>query len=460
MKIKKQITAVILLVCILLTPVLTSSASAHAYDHVYTDVTVITPDSLEDVFGEAEVDRAAYTYEMVELNNSRAVVALEMELKIGHDYYTAVVSGTIDVHSLPSGDILYEGPIDGNMMVGENEHRVTISFIKTNTSKSAFISVTIQNDSNTVILMIGEVITQGEIFDFFVNRSENNSHDNSYGLNVDDEIAENVNLKDLDDSSGQNNTYSFSPGFSPITHPGGDNIESLGGQGQYILQSTQYSWFEETNRVALETKVYFYKAFGTMAVTFKPFSNNAQAEGNEKYLQPPTTFYSVSTSLRSFDISLDLTGTAPEQHAQISGIVVPDLSIMQNSSIGARYFSAFVIDLFDYADIPTELLSTAIDDVRGNINFIGLENPYSKKIDVDMSLRAAVLDEISCGVPFYFTLIRPYPETYVGNTTYKVTVNAKYEYIAHYYSDSPISFCVFHTTHQNVHESSLNLNPT
>ena len=40
MTFKKQITAVFLLMCILFTPALASSASAHAYDHVYTDVTV------------------------------------------------------------------------------------------------------------------------------------------------------------------------------------------------------------------------------------------------------------------------------------------------------------------------------------------------------------------------------------------------------------------------------------
>ena len=38
MKIKNNITAVLLLMCILLTPALASSASAHAYDHVYNDV--------------------------------------------------------------------------------------------------------------------------------------------------------------------------------------------------------------------------------------------------------------------------------------------------------------------------------------------------------------------------------------------------------------------------------------
>ena len=143
MKIKNHITAVLLLMCILLTPALASSASAHAYDHVYNDVTVITPDSLEDVFGETEVERAAYTYEMVELSNSRAVVALEMELKIGHDYYTTIVSGTVNAYSLPSGDTLYEGPINGSMTIGEEEYRVTVGFTKVESTDDVMISTTI-----------------------------------------------------------------------------------------------------------------------------------------------------------------------------------------------------------------------------------------------------------------------------------------------------------------------------
>ena len=46
----KKFLAAFLLVCIFLTPALTSSAAAHNYDYVYTDVNVITPTHLRMFF--------------------------------------------------------------------------------------------------------------------------------------------------------------------------------------------------------------------------------------------------------------------------------------------------------------------------------------------------------------------------------------------------------------------------
>ena len=75
----KKFLAAFLLVCIFLTPALTSSAAAHNYDYVYTDVNVITPDSFEDVFSATEMDRAAFTYESITLESSGAIVAYKPE---------------------------------------------------------------------------------------------------------------------------------------------------------------------------------------------------------------------------------------------------------------------------------------------------------------------------------------------------------------------------------------------
>lgn len=52
----KRILSVLLACAILLTPMLTSSASAHDYDHIYTDVNILTPDSFEELFSDIQLD--------------------------------------------------------------------------------------------------------------------------------------------------------------------------------------------------------------------------------------------------------------------------------------------------------------------------------------------------------------------------------------------------------------------
>ena len=453
----KQITALLLLVCIILTPVLTSSASAHAYDHVYTDITIVTPDSFEDVFGVTEVERAAYTYQMVELNNSKAVVALEMELKIGHDYYTTVVSGDIPAYTLPSEDILYEGPISGTMTVGEDEYRVTAGFAKLESTGDVLVSVTLQSNSIIVAFSFGENLIEGEVLNFFMEKTGNGQPNNPNGLNT----IGNLDSTEFGNNPGDTASTMVMPGFSPIMHPGDTGgYTPLGENGEYIFQNVDMARFTENGRVALESRVYWYQNFNIMAVTVHPCSDNAQLYATQLYVNT-YGFDTVSAFLDSFKIQLSLqnTGITAAQHARISSIILSNEESTNEFNKLALYFPAVLKDLLAMIKIRTNTLSVAIDDIRGSIN--GHNNDYYGEINVDMSLSASLLDDLDCGVPFYFGLYRPVPETYEGNTPYTVTVTATYQYLTALYGDNFYpSYSIYYATFVNVHDDYLNLNPT
>ena len=103
-------------------------------------------------------------------------------------------------------------------------------------------------------------------------------------------------------------------------------------------------------------------------------------------------------------------------------------------SIAERYFEALAMDLLGVIDIPTELIRTIVEDMRGEISTS--HSTYNASITVDMSANAHNLELLSTGFPLYFDLIRPHPETYIGNTPYKVTTTVVYEAILGSYGDN------------------------
>ena len=436
----KQITALLLLVCIILTPVLTSSASAHTYDYVYTNASVLTPDSFEDVFGGAELDRAAYTYEIIDFDNDIAFVAMELELKIGHDYYNARVSGAVNVYILPSGDKLYKGPINGNMMIEEDIYQITVGFVKLGSTDDASLSITLQRNSDMIIVSFLDNIIQGEVLDFLMGNATNVSE------NVDDSEITINNFSDLQYVQPQEDTTSGAstmaitppPGF-PIINPGPE-YENLGNNGKYVYQDSGIAFLGNSTMKGLETRVYWYRNAGSMLVTVHPKVDNAVQYVTERYLYTGLFDVMVYAVLDSFEISLRLPSPygddnfVESQQAAILGLGVVDNYLTGNSSMQARYFSALVFDLLEVIDVPTEVLSTIIQDMRGRVN--ATHTTYNATITVDMSVNAQNLEELRTGLPLYFDLIRPNPESYTGNTPYQVTTTAMYEAVFGNYGDS------------------------
>lgn len=429
MKHKTQITAILLLVCILLTPALTSSASAHDYDHVYNDITIITPDSFEDVFGVTEVDRAAYSYQMVELNNSKAVVALEMELKVGHDYYTTIVSGTVNAYTLPSEDTLYEGPIDGNMTVGEDEYSVTVGFTKVKSTDDLMISITIQGDSTMVVISFGENVIQGEVLDLFIEKNESSQHNYFSGSN----IIENVSSGEFGDNPGDiASPAMIGDEFAPIIYPGGGGggtalppYPDLGPNGEWDFQCVYFKKHYDESYNAIETRVYFDITSNNLIVMVHPYISETQGYANSCYGPASLAMlYSIKIELHM----LQATGTS---YAKIDGYSIPNRSEYTTSILGfeSLYLAAFVKEFCrTHLSISGNVYTALETAIHGRISVN--DDMLHTSIDIDLSFLSAaesnLLEEVSPGIPFLFGLEKENPNLYTGGTKYKVITQLRY----------------------------------
>ena len=418
MTFKKQITAVFLLMCILFTPALASSASAHAYDHVYTDVTVITPGSLEDIFGETEVERAAYTYKMVELNSSRAAVALEMELKIGHDYYTTIVSGTVNAYALPSGDTFYEGPIDGSMMVDENEYEIIVGFSKLKSDGISFVSMTIQNKLKVVAFSFGENMIKGEVADFFIKRS-GNSQQGNFNSEINSDLLSSELTNDLYDTVSP--AAFDGPGIFPITPPIYE-YPNIGKDGTYVHQSTDFHMWDTTYSGS-KSLVYWDETRNFMMVFVKPFTYHTQEFA--KTLQYDATI----TTLETIEISLSLEPNAESSKlAHISGTYIPNdisMNILGGEYVSNVYFKTLLEALLDEAGIDLELVEAILQDIEGSVTY-NTSNDYFYNVCVDVGVNTHPFDELDPGFPVRFDLLKNSQTYYVGNTDYSVTTKVRY----------------------------------
>lgn len=447
MTFKKQITAVFLLMCILFTPALASSASAHAYDHVYTDVTVITPDSLEDVFGETEVERAAYTYEMVELSNSRAVVALEMELKIGHDYYTTIVSGTVDAYILPSGDTLYEGPISRIMEIEGDKYKLNLGFVKVKSTGETMISIALQKDLALIAFSFGDNVIKGEVQDFLMKNAMNpmNNNDN---LHIPNNTVDNIeNVESQANIGGHASAMSLipPPGF-PVINPGADDSF----YGDAVFQSLRYATFSNPNYISIRSRVYWNENNNQLLITVSPFLEDVNYYINTTYYAP------VSVAFHSFGSTLDIGGnTTNTTKGKIDNfsITTENLALYDDPLEGYEIFTAMFLDM-----IPINLSGTAetiLESFYGKVVHDDENDVYYHKTTIKLS-------PLSPGDPtdfdntellsFGFYLEREYPNQYVGNTSYTLNAEIRYKVYKTNYDSNGMPVTVFHyydvtTTH-------------
>lgn len=430
----KRILSVLLACAILLTPALTSSASAHNYDHVYTDVNILTPDSFEELFSDIEVDRAAYSYDMIDINSSQAVVAMDIELKVGHDYYTTLVSGTVNAHTLPSGGKLYEGPLDGNMEIENNQYIVTIGFTKVDTTDNIMISATIQGGTTIITISFGDNVMQGEVLDWFVQKTENVHQTDFSGANVIGNM--------ISDDFGNNPGDTASPniigdGFAPIFNPGGGGVggddgtdllpyPNLGSNGEWKFQRVYYEKHIDESYNAIETRVYYDITSGNLVIMIHPYISETQEYANSHYGPASLAMlYSIKIELQM----LQSTGTS---YAKIDGYSIPNRSAYTTSILGFEsvYLAAFVKEYCkNYLSVSNNVLTALSTAVHGKIT-TDIDDMLYTSIDIDLSFLSAatsnVLEEVYPGIPFLFGLQKGNPDSYTGGTEYRVITKIRY----------------------------------
>ena len=141
------------------------------FTHTDRTVDVIHVDGFNEKFGVEKVRRVSYDYDIkVSENGETAKVTLNMEVFIGNSSYVASAEGEVKAHSLPSGDLLWEGPIDGEMSVGDKTEKLIVAFAKVESSGDVSISVTF-SDEQTYGFIFGDYIMKGEVLEYFENKA-------------------------------------------------------------------------------------------------------------------------------------------------------------------------------------------------------------------------------------------------------------------------------------------------
>lgn len=412
----KKLLAIFILACIFLSPALTSSAAAHDYDYVYTDVNIITPDSFEDIFSETEADRAAYTYEMVVLTTFKANIVIQLEIKVGNSYYSGLASGQIKSYELPSGDTLWEGPVKGEINVNDVSYSMVIGFSKLDSSNQSMLAITTKdNDNNLIAFSFGEDIIKGEVLELLNNRTIRQSSSN-YTNSLEFDNLENLS----DEASPMITIPGWGPGITPIPHPGGNTAyENLGVNDEYVYQDCHVSFFENTIHQSQELRIYEDETRNSILATLIPKTASART-----YLSELGYNYSAAV-LDSFSIRIDLKHDAPpSQYAYVMGTYIPGIDDVSSFEKDDEYFPSILSDLLGMIDrFPTSTLMTLIDDMKGSIS--GKRSSFYAQVDVDMSVNPADMDAVSYGFPVHFNLIKA-TGNYVSNTEYTITSYINY----------------------------------
>ena len=413
-----KITSLVLSLVIIFSGIFSIFVSADTTEELsYTErnPSIITPDSFYDKFGTDTIDRINYDYQIVMTSeNSKSIVVFYFEIIVDDKEYYSAATGNIIAHQLPSGDILWEGALDGSMIVND-EYTVSIYFVQLSSTGQTMISATLDNGvSPYIVFSFGDNIMTGEVSEFYSNMVSNQSTIDSM-----------VMTDDFCDF-GNSDIMVVNPGFSVIEDPAdGGGSANLGANGEYKLQfhskikhSTAYN--------ALETNVYFYQARGEVLITTKPFISDTDSFYKiQRGSQTTSTIHSVNIHL-----GLD-SNTTDDKFAIVGNTYFPHFAGVTNSSeeINDReLFVALLMDFLSLFSIPTNTIQTILTNEinRFNTSISVTDDAYNANVSIDSFYDASVIEETSSGLAFRVFLLRPRPENYVGDTPCNVTVTVRY----------------------------------
>lgn len=448
----KKSISIVLFICMLLAFVLPVSASS--ITNSISDATIITPDSFFQLFNTDNIDEASYEFEISEEDDKKASVILQTSLTINNQKYNILTEGQIDCYQLNNNDILWEGPLNGSIIINDKVYSVIAGFIRLDSTNESMVSITIQNDTTIVVISLGTNILTGSVRDFFLEETQNCSSNNTNG------IMENNTLNLQFDIINPDNSYSTNvvgDQFAPIAHPGTGGTLNLGENGEWEYQSIIVHKHGSSSYKAIKSGVYFDDERNLLLVTLSTFTN----ETND-YVQSPGWDVSVA-NLVSFGVELIIEPQPAPNYAYIEFMAVPE-SIKQaaNNSNGViQYLFPVFTDALNLFNIPTntisELYRTYLNASRGKI-ILDTDTGFEMGAQIEKSGSQSFnnLDDLTYGLPFIFQLDRPNGSTYIGNTQYTVSTNLRYR--VYKYNHFPmvdthvpnevIYYIDFNTTHE------------
>ena len=417
----KKIVSLLVLICFIVAFATPTTASANS--NLSSEIVIITPDSFEQVFGANSIDDVFYEYqlEVLQENDSKASVALEIILTINSQAYSISDEGIVNSYELNNNDILWEGPIDSSLYINGERYIAIIGFTQLASSQESMISLTIQKDSTLVAISFGDDLINGSVLDFFLENIEN---DNSSITNIDNNIS-NSQFNEL------NPEDTYSPNappsqFSPIMDPGGGGGSSLnlGENGEWVYQSSQTVKHANNVHNALKSGVYFNFTLNTLMVMIKLYPGATQNYAEN------LGFDVAHSSLDSFGVQLLLDTTEQNHWGYIASIDIPSavLDINNSNSPTEVYLIELFEEIISNLGFPTTLLSVALDNISGDVT----STLYSSIAGIDVKMPGIVdptlesLDDVEPGLPFEFVLTTGDNSSYTGNTPYTVSTYVNY----------------------------------
>ena len=443
----KKLIGIVLTLCILSALVVPVYATGNDYPYIDTNPSIITPDSFEEMFSDEEIDRVSYDYEMIiPEEREKALIALQMEIKVGNNAYLSSAVGNVRSHVLPSGDVLWHGPIRGSITIGGEEFKVTAGFSKLESSGEVMISITMQSGSEIIAFSFGNNIIRGEVLEFFAEKaSASQQYGQQPGLSVDQDLsASAINSQNNESSLLSFPDLTVNPGiFDGDGGGGGSENLNLSSTAAYV--STRYAEYESTEFIAMKTVVYWDGSKNQIILSLFPSTTGTRYYANTLGL----TIYDIT--LNSFSVSLSLADSSAENYGIIKAADIPDLSpyILEGERIAESVpFRVIFLDILSsfglFSSITEEILNGLQGDLIYDNNNDALHHGFTINVSEVSNSNTENLDELEKGLLFGFILDNTNDDVYIGDTQYNFSVKIEYfiEYWAYNNSGIP---CLYYT---------------
>ena len=392
---KKVLCLVLCMVVITTSVAFASTPQTLTYESKTKDSTVILEkkfDSSSKKYFAIETKNSAmkeveYSYQFRKTNDSEADVELEFLLSLGEKVYPAIVTGHTSLNIFPSGEKLWEGPLDGQIVIDDAEYEITVGFAKMDNSPDVQCGVTIGQ------ALKKETIGNNPPFIAF-----------SFGENV---ITSNIvnELKSSYDKTVKKTEFSVLNNQKEAVQRGSDTL---------ALLDSELARFESNNQISgygQRARLYFANASGRVAV------------GSKSYCSNVTNFYAPSykvcfTTIAEHKISLSRGNDDASKRTFIGNIERPQgLEEGKENVLLAPLFE----DIMAALNIPSSIIMATVGSLKGKVVKTLYADHASMNFTYSLS-NSVCYDDSAVGTPVVFALTSNDDDAkakYTYSTTYR-----------------------------------------
>ena len=392
----KRILCVLIVVAMLLSCNVTAFAATESNVKTYAEtgckLNYISDNAASPLtgFSETECMDADYSYELRlgENNSTTANVITCVNLNLNGSSISVQAAGEVNPYPISESVVLWEGPLDGTVEIGNELYEVIVGFATLSDSPSAQMTVTLQGTetNDLMIFTVGGNVITDEVYQAIADQTE------KFALGGTDLV-----------------------GAEPV---GANNARLT---DSYVYKTFDYANFENSDisGYSQRARFYFNEAKNAICVSLTSYCNNV-----DKYYADKT--YAVTTNVASFEIGLTRKSDATASYSWISGIDSADFNV-DNFGGGATLLIPLFEDIMGFLGIPTATIGAFLDGLKGSADW-NSASAKSKSLSVTFGLtQEANFDGSSyAGIPVVFQMDRNYNGTYTGNSAYTYTTSIRY----------------------------------